>query len=76
MFGVIKKLNGYSLINITVEGINRSLDMFDSVFVQNEVSQVVLSPLAFEFKLPTPIFEVIPGLECQFPQGASLTVNW
>ena len=60
-------------LDITVDGINRSLDLIDSVFIQNEDPQVVLSPLALEFELPTPIFEVFPGFDCQFPQGATLT---
>ena len=53
---------------ITVYGINRSLDMLDSVFLNNEDTMLVLSPLPFEFELPNPILEVIPGFDYQFSE--------
>ena len=59
-------------LDISVVGINRSLDLIDSVFMHNE-DHVILSPLPFEFHLPNPIVEVIPDFSYQIPESETLT---
>ena len=59
-------------MDISVVGINRSLDLIDSVFMHNE-DHVILSPLPFEFHLPNPIVEVIPEFSYQIPESETIT---